>query len=111
MFGKSARQAFWVRFAPAIGVDGFRLIVRLDVVGLGLEVAVGFLQVVGVRVHGQRGPQDTVTADRRGDIPFLGIQPRMLLVGQEIAGEVFGVFDGRTDQAVVAEPKFEALPI
>ena len=78
---------------------------------LGLEVAVGFLQVFGIRLEGERRPQDTLGADGGGDIHFLAVQPRMFFVGQDIGGEVVGALDGRADQTVVAQPEFEAFPI
>jgi len=96
---------------PAIGIDGFRLVVRVQIQRFVLEVPIGFGQLLLVGSQRHRCTQDAVSGHRGGDVGFLTIQPGVLLVGQQVFRQFVRVFEGCAHQVVSAQMGGHALPV
>ncbi len=79
---------------PAINIDRFGGIARIEVLGFGFEMAVGFGQPFGLGGQGDRSPKDTIASNGGGDITFVTVEIGMFLIGQDILGQFIGQFEG-----------------
>ena len=106
--GNSAFQAARVPFQPSV----------LTVLGAysgatsrasSLKTAVGGLQVVGPRRQGRLRSQDASAADGRGDVDLLAVERLVMLVGQQVLGQL-RLADGGPHDAASAQPALQAIP-
>ena len=96
---------------PAVGVDRPRSIRRVQPPGLVPEHAVGLGQVIipGGPGHGQAQAAPAAGGGRQVDL--LAAQRRVLLVGDEMAGQAVWGLDRRPDQAGPAQRALQAVPV
>ncbi len=97
--------------SPAVSVDGGGLIVGLDVLGLSLELLVGFGQVLFIRVQGHRRAQHTVIPHGGRHIHLRAVQSGVFLIGQQVLRQLVSLFDRRAHYAVPTQTEFQTLPI
>jgi hypothetical protein len=83
-----------LRRLPSIGADRLGRVVLVQEPSLGGEHAVGLLERVGRCALGQLSAENASACGRRGDIDLIALEPRVLLVGDQVIGEVGGALIG-----------------
>lgn len=96
---------------PAVCVEGLGGVGGRQLLRFVAKTTIGVGQCSLVRRRGHGCTQDTIGAHGHGNVGLLAVDMDVLLVRQQVLGEMFGVFDRRTHEIVASETGGQPIPV
>ena len=96
---------------PAIKIDSFGGVGRVDMLRFGLKGSIGQSQGFGISREGRSDGEETIVSARHGDVALLSIEMGMFFISQDMFRQQVSLFEGCPHEVEVSETAFEAIPI